>query len=129
KLECRTKQIQLPFDTLPTRDEWTRKAQDKGANAAYHAKKNLARLDRGEKLPTRLPYLVQVWNFGDQLAMIFLPGEVVVHYSLRAVTGRSSKLKAQNKSQGPSPKFQTRGVVGPLELGTLDLELPLSFEL
>ncbi|HEY6169502.1 MAG TPA: neutral/alkaline non-lysosomal ceramidase N-terminal domain-containing protein [Verrucomicrobiae bacterium] len=83
KLECRTKQIQLPFDTLPTRDEWTKKAQDKGANVAYHAKKNLARLDRGEKLPTRLPYLVQVWNFGDQLAMVFLPGEVVVDYSLR----------------------------------------------
>ena len=37
----------------------------------------------GESLMTRLPYLVQAWSFGDDLAMIFLPGEVVVDYSLR----------------------------------------------
>jgi len=41
------------------------------------------RLDRGKKLPTELPYLVQTWNFGDQFALVFLPGEVVVDYSLR----------------------------------------------
>jgi hypothetical protein len=34
-------------------------------------------------LATQLPYLVQTWNFGDELAMVFLPGEVVVDYSLR----------------------------------------------
>jgi len=83
RLECRTKTIQLPFDKLPTRAEWAEKAASKAANLAYHAKKNLARLDRGEKLPTRLPYLVQVWNFGRDLALVFLPGEVVVDYSLR----------------------------------------------
>ncbi len=83
KLECRTKQIELPFDPLPTREEWEAKAKDKSASVAYHAKKNIERLDRGEKLPSRLPYLVQVWNFGGDLAMIFLPGEVVVDYSLR----------------------------------------------
>jgi len=26
---------------------------------------------------------VQTWNFGDQFALVFLPGEVVVDYSLR----------------------------------------------
>ncbi len=83
KLECRTKQIELPFDKLPTRAEWEVRAKDKAANVAYHAKVNLAKLDRGEKLPTRLPYMVQVWNFGTNLAMVFLPGEVVVDYSLR----------------------------------------------
>ena len=40
-------------------------------------------LDHGEKLPTELPYLVQTWNFGNELAMVFVPGEVVVDYSLR----------------------------------------------
>jgi hypothetical protein len=83
KLECRTKQIELAFAPLPTREEWQTLAQSKVPGIAYHAKKNLARLDRGEKLPTTLPYLVQVWNFGDDLAMVFLPGEVVVDYSLR----------------------------------------------
>lgn len=82
RLVCRVKQVELPFDTLPTRAEWEAKAKDAGP-AGYHARFNLAKLDRGEALPTRLPYLVQVWAFGNDLAMVFLPGEVVVDYSLR----------------------------------------------
>ncbi|EEF61559.1 membrane-bound dehydrogenase domain protein [Pedosphaera parvula Ellin514] len=86
KLECRSKQIALPFDTLPTREEYQKRAEDQDKShypIIYHAKKQLARLDRGEKLMTELPYLVQEWNFGNDLAMAFLPGEVVVDYSLR----------------------------------------------
>src|SRR5207249_6993789 len=48
-----------------------------------HARVNLARLDRGEALQTKINYPIQTWTFGDQLAMVFLPGEVVVDYSLR----------------------------------------------
>ncbi len=81
-LECRTLGIDLAYDTLPTREQWEKQATAGGA-VAYHARKNLARLDRGELLPTHLPYLVQTWNFGTDLAMVFLPGEVVVDYSLR----------------------------------------------
>jgi hypothetical protein len=73
----------LPFDQPLTREEWEKRAQSDNHWIAYHAKRNLARLDRGEKLPTELPYLVQSWNFGDELAMVFLAGEVVVDYSLR----------------------------------------------
>lgn len=82
-LECRTKQIQLAYDKLPTREEWEGLAASKTPAIAHHAKKNLARLDRGEKLPTELPYLVQRWSFGDDMAMVFLPGEITVDYSLR----------------------------------------------
>jgi hypothetical protein len=82
-LECRTKSIELAYDKLPSREEWQALSISKTPAIAYHAKKNLARLDRGEALPTHLPYLVQTWNFGDDLAMVFLPGEVVVDYSLR----------------------------------------------
>ncbi len=73
----------LAFDTLPTRARWEELAKQGGA-IAYHARKNLARLDRGEALPTTLPYTAQVWAFGEDMAMIFLAGEVVVDYSLRA---------------------------------------------
>ena len=83
KLECRAKRITLPFDQPLTREEWEKRAQSDNHWIAYHAKRNLVRLDRGEKLPTELPYLVQTWNFGDELAMVFLAGEVVVDYSLR----------------------------------------------
>lgn len=82
-LDCRTKEITLAYVELPTREEWQALADSKTAAIAYHAKKNLARLDRGEAIPTSLPYLVQTWSFGRDLAMVFLPGEVTVDYSLR----------------------------------------------
>ncbi|HZV33865.1 MAG TPA: neutral/alkaline non-lysosomal ceramidase N-terminal domain-containing protein, partial [Verrucomicrobiae bacterium] len=82
ELECRTKEIQLALDKLPTHEEWEKMAKEGGAKG-YYARKNLARLDRGEKLQTQIPYLVQTWTFGDDLAMVFLTGEVVVDYSLR----------------------------------------------
>ncbi|MGH7946651.1 MAG: hypothetical protein ACREF9_16820 [Opitutaceae bacterium] len=82
RLECRSERISLPLDAPPTREEWqTAAAIDNPAG--YHARKNLVRLDRGEALPREVRYLVQVWNFGDDLAMVFLAGEVVVDYSLR----------------------------------------------
>ncbi len=88
KLECRSKQIQLPLAGLPTRQEWETlvkvNEQPQGLpQTAYHARKNLARLDRGETLPTEVPYILQTWNFGKELAFVFLAGEVVGDYSLR----------------------------------------------
>lgn len=82
-LDCRSKRIELAYDALPTREEWETLAASKATPIAYHAKKNLARLDRGETIPTHLPYLVQTWSFGNDLAMVFLPGEVTVDYALR----------------------------------------------
>ena len=82
-LECRLKQIDLAYDTLPTRQDWQALGESKTAAISYHARKNLARLDRGERLPTHLPYAVQTWTFGTELAIVFLAGEVVVDYSLR----------------------------------------------
>jgi hypothetical protein len=82
KLECRAKQIEIPFDTPPARAEWESRAKQTDY-VGYHARWNLTKLDRGETLPTQLPYLIQAWNFGNDLALIFLPGEVVVDYSLR----------------------------------------------
>jgi putative membrane-bound dehydrogenase-like protein len=74
--------VELPFDKLPTREEWEKKAKQPGA-VGYHAQVQLKRLDRGEALPTKIAYPIQTWTFGDNLAMVFLAGEVVVDYSLR----------------------------------------------
>ena len=76
------KRFDLDFDPLPTRAQWEERGKKPGI-VGYHAKKNLARLDRGEKLPTKLPYSVATWTFGDDLAMVFLPGEVVIDYQRR----------------------------------------------
>jgi putative membrane-bound dehydrogenase-like protein len=75
--------IIIPFDTIPSREQFTELAKRNDA-VGYHAKVQLAKLDRGEKLQTELPYTIGTWTFGkDQLAMVFLAGEVVVDYSTR----------------------------------------------
>lgn len=82
-LRCATKNILLPFDKLPTVEEWKAKTADKNKYTAYHARQFLALAESGRKIPTALPYSVQVWHYGDDLLTINLPGEVVVDYSLR----------------------------------------------
>ena len=89
-IECRTKEIALPFQKHFTREQWEERAKQRHRVAI--AKKNLARLDRGESLPTTLPYRVSTWNFGDALAMVFLPGEVVMDYAIRLKDFDASRL-------------------------------------
>ena len=72
----------LPLAPLPSRDEWTQRATRADA-IGHHARVQLQRLDSGEELRTQLDYSVQTISFGKSLAMVFLPGEVVVDYSLR----------------------------------------------
>ena len=55
KLTCEAKAISLPLDPLPSREDWEKLASSPTPNVSYSARKNLARLDRGEKLPTELP--------------------------------------------------------------------------
>lgn len=82
KLNCNFQRIELPFQNHFTRAEWEERARQKDI-VGYHAQRWLEQLDRGEKLPLKLPYPVQTWSFGDKLAMVFLGGEVVVDYALR----------------------------------------------
>ncbi len=80
--ETALERFNLPFDTLPTREQLERLVKA-GGPPGYNAAVQLARLDRGEPLQSELPYSTQAWRFGDQLVMVFLPGEVVVDYVLR----------------------------------------------
>ncbi len=74
--------IDLRLHEMPDRAAWESRAAGAGAPAIY-ARSVLARLDRGESLPPTVPYPVQVWSFGRDLAMVFLAGEVVADYGLR----------------------------------------------
>ncbi|WP_406696884.1 neutral/alkaline non-lysosomal ceramidase N-terminal domain-containing protein [Singulisphaera sp. Ch08] len=75
-------EVKLPLDTLPTRSELEALVKA-GGPPGYNASVQLAKLDRGEPLQSEINYPVQVWAFGNELAMVFLPGEVVVDYVLR----------------------------------------------
>ena len=74
--------VNLPFDKLPTRDEWEARAAQGGA-IGYHAKKHLEMLQNGQAIKTDISYPIQAWTFGDELAVLFLASEVVVDFSLR----------------------------------------------
>jgi putative membrane-bound dehydrogenase-like protein len=88
--------LDLPLADLPTRAQWEARGQRKDA-VGYHARVQLARLDRGDKLRDKILYPVTTWSFGKSLGMVFLPGEVVVDYSLqikRALDGRRLWINA-----------------------------------
>lgn len=82
RIETQWKGIDLPLAKLPSRAEWAEKAKRTDA-VGHHARVQLAKLDRNETLATKIDYPIQTWAFGDSLAMVFLPGEVVVDYALR----------------------------------------------
>jgi hypothetical protein len=91
KLAARRSEMQLPLEKLPTRAELEDRvaaASKPGATAAEkrnapQAAAALAQLARGQPLPAGVDYSVTAWMFGNDLAMVFLPGEVVVDYALR----------------------------------------------
>ncbi len=82
ELTIANEQISLPLDKLPSREEFETKAKE-NTPPGYFAKVQLAKLDRGEKLREHIDYRIQTWSFGDSLALVFLPGEVVSEYGLR----------------------------------------------
>jgi len=83
RLRCQLSRIQLPFGPLPSRSEWEAQAEQGGV-AAELAKQMLGKLDSGEGIPSGLTdYPVQTWCFGNDLAMVFLAGEVVLDYAIR----------------------------------------------
>lgn len=78
------RRIELSFDRIPTREELIARTDPaQKESIRYAASKFLEQLDAGQPLPQGVPYPIQTWVFGGDLAMVFLGGEVVSEYSLR----------------------------------------------
>lgn len=82
-IAARYERLELPLAEVPPRPHWEERAKSSNRHVAHHARMQLARLDRGEQLRTAISYPVQSWTFNDELAMVFLSGEVVVDYAHR----------------------------------------------
>ncbi len=82
RIQGRFRKIELPLEPVPGRAKLEEQTKQRGA-AGFLARTLIERLDRGESLPTTVPYVIQTWCFGDDMAMVFLAGEVVVDYALR----------------------------------------------
>jgi hypothetical protein len=70
----------LPLQASLTREELKKLAGDKRSPRAGVAGQLLALLDKGEKLPARYTCPLTVWQFGQDLTLVGLSGEVVVDY-------------------------------------------------
>src|SRR5262249_28545049 len=75
--------VELPFAPPPSRAEYEKRLQDKNVFVRRHARRQLDALDKDGKLPASYPCPVQVWQFGKDLTLVALGGEVVVDYDLR----------------------------------------------
>jgi hypothetical protein len=72
-------QVDLPLQKLSRAELEPLAGQSRGVNPGV-AKQLLALLDKGEALPAHYRCPVAVWQFGDDLTLVGLSGEVVVDY-------------------------------------------------
>jgi hypothetical protein len=84
-LTVRRRNIQVPLGALPTREELLTRVQSDRLHLGARdvARHFLGVLDRDGALPKSLDYPITTWTFGNDLAMVFLPGEVTIDYALR----------------------------------------------
>ncbi len=75
--------VTLEFAEPPSREQLEEEAKSDNKYERLHAEILLKELDETGKIRTTYPYLVQVVQFGDDLTLVGLAGEVVVDYSLR----------------------------------------------
>ncbi len=83
ELTARREVVQVPLGKLPSRAELEQRAQSGRLGARDVARRFLAIWDREGALPQTFAYPITAWTFGDDLAMVFLPGEVTIDYALR----------------------------------------------
>lgn len=73
----------IPFDTLPSLEEFRQRLASDNVYLRRHAQEMLKLLDEKGSLPASYPYPVQIWGLGPGVTLVALAGEVVVDYALR----------------------------------------------
>ena len=76
-------EIDLPLDTLPTREEIELNSKSDNRYEVARAAMLLEQIDEGSPLSQTYPYPVSAWSIGDDLQFVTLGGEVVVDYAIR----------------------------------------------
>ena len=82
-LRAAFQEVSLAFAPAPSRDELVRMKEKGSQYEKRHAAKLLEELDKNGRIRPDYAYPVQVVQFGDELILVALAGEVVVDYSLR----------------------------------------------
>jgi neutral ceramidase len=79
-LKTLLQEVALPLAEPPPRDELARMAKTGPGYKQGVARAMLALLDDGEKIPTHYRAPLALWQFGDDLTLVALAGEVVADY-------------------------------------------------
>jgi hypothetical protein len=79
-LKTATADVSLPLAPPMSREDLEKRAASKSGALTWVAQQSLERLQRGEKLPTTYSCPIAVWQFGDDLTLVALSGEVVSDY-------------------------------------------------
>ena len=77
--------IQLPYATVHDVAYWRERATLRGFEGT-HGRQMLQQIEERGALDPQLDYRIATWQFGPDLAMVFLPGEVCVDYAVRLKT-------------------------------------------
>ncbi len=79
-LKIAFERVSLPLEPVPSKEELQKCAKDRRNPKTWGAAEILAVLNRGESLPMNYPCPVAIWQFGGDLTLVGLGGEVVVDY-------------------------------------------------
>ena len=82
-LKTAYEEFPVAFATPPGREELQAQLQSKDVYHRNWAAAMLKTLDRSGHLPAEYPYPLEIWQFGQDLTLVALGGEVVVDYDLR----------------------------------------------
>ena len=82
RLRCAFQKVDLPLGPIPGEEFWAARASGDDHQGS-HAREMQRRLKEGSLSSSVENYPVQTWCFGDDLAMVFLGGEVVIDYAIR----------------------------------------------
>lgn len=78
-----TTSVKLPLEKPAGREHWVRELRSNTGFRQQLAKSMIDRIDKHGPLSDSVDYPISVCKFGNELAIVFLGGEVVVDYALR----------------------------------------------
>lgn len=71
---------ELPLEAVPSRDDLQKLAADRRSPKSWGAAQLVAMIEKGEKPPAHYTCPIAAWQFGNDLTLVGLSGEVVVDY-------------------------------------------------
>jgi neutral ceramidase len=82
-LKCACDTVPAAFAAPPAREALQAQSADKDMFKRWYAQEMLKVLDRDGRLPSDYPYVLSAWQFGKDLTLVAMSGEVVVDFDLR----------------------------------------------